>query len=171
MSETQHQPVRNNHLPPQRPYPNRPSPPNNVPHGEPRTRDGTEQVSQQPRKGQKRLTQVFAQAYRLVHHGAQAIRPQAQLAPVLNSPEQGLEPLCGPRDREGENDAVPPDEGDPISQQGLEGLSQLCFLGRRRETHAALSGRQRCRQDRSTVAKGAGGSRSFLACSEGRKSP
>jgi len=61
-----------------------------------------------------------------------------QLASALNSPEQGLEPLRGPQDREGEDDAVPPDEGDPVSQQGLEGLGQLCFLGRRRETHAVL---------------------------------
>lgn len=45
-----------------------------------------------------------------------------QLAAVTDSPEQGLEPLCGPRDREGENDAEPTDEGDPVGQQGLEGL-------------------------------------------------
>lgn len=147
-SEIQHQPVRNNCLSPQRPYPNRDSPPNNIPHREPRTRDRTGQVPQQPGRWQKELMWVFAQAYRLVHRDGQAIRPHAQPAPVLDSPEERLEPLRGPRDREGENDAVPPDEGDPVSQQGLEGLGQLCFLGRRKETHAVLfSNRQRRRQD------------------------
>lgn len=146
--------------------------PNSIPHGQPRTRDKRVQVSQQPRRGQKRLLRFFAQAYRFVHHGGQAIRHCAQLAPVLDSPEQGLEPLCGPWDREGENDAVPPDEGDPISQQGLEGLSQLCFLGRRKGTRVVLlSSRQRCRWDHGTVAEGDGGSCSFLSCSRDGKPP
>lgn len=56
-----------------------------------------------------------------------------------DSPEQGLQPLRGPRNREGEDDAVPPDEGHPIGQQGLEGLRQLSFLGDGRE-HAAVHG-------------------------------
>lgn len=61
-----------------------------------------------------------------------------QLAAVTDSPEQGLEPLRGPRDREGENDAEPTDEGDPVGQEGLEGLGQLCLLGTRKETCIVL---------------------------------
>lgn len=91
---------------------------------------------------------------------------------LLDSPEQGLEPLRGPRDREGENDAVPPDEGDPVSQQGLEGLGQLCFLGRKKKIQPVLlRSRERCWQDHGTAMEGAGGSRSFLACSRDGKTP
>lgn len=79
--------------------------------------------------GQKGLSWASPPASSLVHAGGQALRPHA-----LHSPQQGLQPLRGPRDGEGEDDAVPPDEGHPVGQQGLEGLGQLCFLGRRKGT-------------------------------------
>lgn len=121
--------------------------------------------------GEEGLTLSFAQAQGLGHHSGQATEPHTQLAPVPNSPEQGLEPLRGPRNREGENDAEPTDEGDPVGQQGLEGLGQLCFLGRRKETCTVLLSDREMLAGPRHHSGGSWCSCSFPACSRDGKKP